>query len=591
MADYTRLFDVMQYQADTHPLQECLNFKVNDEWRSYTTSECVEYVNNVSKGLLKLGVQPGDSIALISYNNRPEWCFLDQGLMQVGAINVPIYPTISPDDFKYIFNHADVKYVFVGDEELAEKVAEIRNDISTLKEMYTFDDVEGFKNWREVLDVGQDVRMTEVEAASNKVRPDDLATIIYTSGTTGLPKGVMLSHNNIISNIKTVIGLLPLKQDNAVLSFLPICHIFERVVTYAYLIASCNIYFGESIDKIGDNIREVKPQFFTAVPRLLEKVYEKIINKGLSLTGVKKKMFFWAVRLGEQYEDQGKSGWYKFQLKLARKLIFSKWQAALGGNVEAIVSGSAPLSAKLNRIFNAAGIMVREGYGLTETSPVLTFTRFNYVDNIYGTVGPVIPGVELKLESDGEILAKGPNIMMGYFKQPEMTAEVMSGSWFHTGDIGTFVNGPNNVPYLKITDRKKELLKTSGGKYVAPSVIEGKFKESLLIEQMMVVGEGKKFVSALIVPSFPNLEEWAKEKNILWGTQEDIVKIDEVIAKYQEIINRMNPNFSHIEQIKKFKLLPHEWTIDSGELTPTMKVKRKVVATMYCDEIDEIYDV
>lgn len=586
VTDFTRLFDIFHYQLAKFPQDVALSSKVNGNWKSYTTQEVVDIINKMSVGFYKLGVRKGDKIAIASTNNRPEWNFCDHGMMQCGAINVPVYPTISENDYEYIFNHAEVKYAFASDRALAEKLRNVQKKSSYLKEVFTFDEVPGFKHWTEILNMGDMADMPMIESIKASVEPMELATLVYTSGTTGTPKGVMLSHNNIVSNIKAAFEVIPVKTGNTVISFLPLCHIFERMVTYVYFAVGVKVHYAESMDTIGDNIREVKPHFFTAVPRLLEKVYDRIINKGLELTGTKRKLFFWAVDLGLKWDNEKDQGFlYNQQLKLASKLIFSKWKEALGGNIEAIVSGSAPLQTRLIRVFNAAGIKVREGYGLTETSPGLFFSSLEEGGFRIGTVGKILNGIDCKIAEDGEILVKGPNIMMGYYKEPEKTAEVLKDGWFYTGDIGEL----SKEGFLKITDRKKELLKTSGGKYVAPAPIEIKYKESPLIEQIMVLGEGQRFVSALIVPAFPNLIDWCKANGVDTSDVKTMLSNPLVLNEYQNIVDEYSPLFSHIEQIKKFVLLPNEWTVDTEELTPTMKLKRKVIMNKYKAQIDSIY--
>jgi long-chain acyl-CoA synthetase len=580
-----RLFDAIYYQQQHYPQKVSLAGMKNGQWIKYSTEEVIESANKVSLGLLALGIQPGDKVATVTTANRPEWNICDTGIGQIGAINVPLYPTISPSEYEYILNHAEVKICIVSDEGLYKKVMSVKDRVPTLQQVYTWDDVPTASNWKELMDAGKGGDLQQVKALMDAVDPSGLATLIYTSGTTGLPKGVMLSHNNIISNVHIVQKELPIEPGQVALSFLPLCHIFERMVSYTYVYKGVNVYYSD-IDTLGEKLQTVKPHFFTTVPRLLEKVYEKIVNKGLELTGLKKKLFFWALGLTDSYEFGKAPG---LQMKIADKLIFSKWREALGGRVIGIVTGSAACPLKIARVFSAAGIPIREGYGLTETSPVLTVNRFEESGAMLGTVGPVIDGVEIKIAEDGEILAKGPNIMLGYYKEPEKTAEVMSGEWFHTGDVGTFLTNSSGVKFLKITDRKKELLKTSGGKYVAPAPIESKFRESFYIEQMMVVGEGKKFVSALIVPAFPALHEWAKEHGVTFNSNEDLIKNPKILALYQQIMDENNPNFSHIEQIKKFTLLPNEWTTETKELTPTMKIKRKVISEKYAKEVAAIY--
>ncbi len=589
--EFERLFEIPYYQLKHMSQPVCLAHKVDGNWVKYSSQEVVDNINKVSKGLLALGVQPGDKIGLISSSNRPEWNFLDMGMQQIGAINVPIYPTISAKEYSYIFNDAEIKHVFISDAGLLEKVNMIKSEVPSLQNIYSFDQIDGLAHWTDLFDMGKDVSDEDVKAVSDTITADQLVTLIYTSGTTGQPKGVMLTHSNITNNIKASMSVVPIEDKYTVLSFLPLCHIFERTVLYGYLTQGASVYYAESVDKLGDNLKEVKPHFFTTVPRLLEKVYDKIIGKGMDLTGVKKKLFFWAVGLGHEFELEGKGFLYERKLAVADKLIFNKWREALGGNVIGILTGAAAMQPRLLRVFNAAGISVREAYGLTETSPALTINRFEPDGCVFGSVGPTIPGVQIKLDTDGEILAKGPNIMQGYYNKPEATAEVMTDDgWFRTGDIGKWISNGKHK-FLKITDRKKALFKTSGGKYVAPQPIESKYKEAMLIEQIMVVGNDKKFVSALICPSVTALTDFCEAKGLSNGKLEDMVKHPEVIKEYEDICEAYNKDFSKIEKIKKFKLVPVEWSTEGGELTPTMKMKRKAILEKYKNLVDEIYDV
>lgn len=582
---YTRLVDILPHQLENNPKPDAICGKKEGKWIRFSTQQVIEEANRVSLGLLAQGIGPGDKVALIS-SNRPEWNFIDLGILQIGAINVPVYPTISSEDYAFIFNDAEVKLCFVEDEELYGKVKAIKERVPSMNGIYTINQVSGAPNWSEVLDAGKEADLPKVKEYTADIKPEDLATLIYTSGTTGKPKGVMLSHHNLVSNVEATLGCLPITAEHTVFSFLPLCHSFERMVTYTYMAIGASIYYAENMETIGDNLKEVRPHFFTAVPRLLEKVYEKIIAKGHELSGIKRKLFFWALKLGKQWE-QGKGGWwYHTQLKLANKIIFSKWREALGGRIIGIVTGAAALQPRLAKVFAAGNIDVREGYGLTETSPVVSFNRFEKGGFKFGTVGKTIPGVDVKLAEDGEILVKGPNVMIGYYKNKEETERVIDADgWFHTGDIGKWDDGE----FLKIIDRKKELYKTSGGKYVAPQPLENKFKESPLVEQIMVVGDDKKFVSALIVPNFGHLEAFCKENGIEWESQEDLLNHPNVYAVYEAVLAEFNPAFSNTEQIKKFRLLPAEWTIEGGELTPTMKVKRKVILEKYAREIEEVY--
>jgi len=568
------------------PQDEAFCDKVDGEWRKTSTAEYIEKANAISRGLIKKGIEPGDKIAMIS-NNRSEWNICDIGIQQVGAIGVPVYPTISAEDYDYIFNDAGVKLCIVSDEELYHKVNSIIDNVSTLNEVYVFEAVNDTKSWTELLEDPDAELDAEIEKRKAAIKYEDLVTLIYTSGTTGNPKGVMLSHQNLLSNVIACEPRLPVDSSAKSLSFLPVCHVYERMLLYLYQYTGVSIYFAESMDTIGDNLKEVKPQVFTAVPRLLEKVYDKIIAKGEALTGIKRKLFFWAVDIGEQYDVVGRSGWYNFKLKVARKLIFSKWQEALGGQTLAVASGSAALQPRLARVFLGAGIPVMEGYGLTETSPVIS-VNFEEGNNVrIGTTGPVLDNVEVKIAEDGEILAKGPNVMMGYYNQPEKTAEAIDkDGWFHTGDIGEFVEGK----FLKITDRKKEIFKTSGGKYIAPQVMENKFKESRFIEQIMVIGENQKMPAAFIVPAFEFIQEWAKHKGHNIGSSEtDIASSEIVIERVQKEVDGYNAGFGKWEQIKRFELVDHLWTPESGDLTPTLKPKRRVLLERHKDLYDKIY--
>ena len=582
----TRLFDFLACQAAEYPKTDSLAYKHEGRWISISTSDVKEKVDQVSLGLIKKGIGKGDRIALISFN-RPEWIILDLAIQQLGAVSVPVYPTITEDDYRYIFKEAEVRLIFTDSQALYEKVGRALSDDTTVEKIYTFDRIEDVSHWEEVAASADETDQAQLDVMKSAVAPDDLLTIIYTSGTTGNPKGVMLTHDNIVSNVKSCVNLLPIGPDSRTLSFLPLCHIFERMVTYVYICAGASIYYAESMDTIGDNIKEVKPTFFTCVPRLLEKVYDRIIAKGQELKGVKKSLFFWAVRLGLRFDPAlPGSWWYRTRMKLADKLIFSKWREALGGRVEGIVSGSAALQPRLARIFWAAGIPVLEGYGLTETSPVIAFNLKRPGGCRIGTVGPLIPGVEVKIAEDGEILTRGPHVMKGYYKQPSLTAEVLDADgWFHTGDIGELQEGN----FLKITDRKKEIFKTSGGKYIAPQVMENKFKESSFIEQIMVIGEGERFPAALIVPSFENLKQWCLRKEISYSTDEEMIKNPQVLEKFQEETDKYNEGFAKYEKIKKFELLPHLWTIDAGELTPTLKLKRKTILEKNAARINKIY--
>lgn len=585
----TRLFDFPYYQLENHSISDALVTKYNGVWIKTSTEEYIAKANAISRALLRMDVQKNDKIAVISTNNRTEWNILDIGILQTGAQNVPIYPTISEEDYEYILNHSGAIYCFVSDAEVLRKVNLIKHNVPALKEVYAFNEIENCKNWSELLTLGEDQsNQNTVEERKNNVQSQDLATIIYTSGTTGKPKGVMLSHKNIVSNVLDSSSRIPFEAGKSrALSFLPICHIFERMILYLYQYYGVSVYFGESIDKISDNIKEVKPTVITAVPRLLEKVYDKIYAKGTELTGIKKKLFFWAIDLGLRYEPYGANGaWYEFQLKIARKLIFSKWKEGLGGNLDLMVSGSAALQPRLARVFAAAEIPVMEGYGLTETSPVISVNDMRNGGFKVGTVGKVIDNVDVKIAEDGEILCKGPNVMMGYYKDEILTNEVIENGYFHTGDIGEI----DKEGFLKITDRKKEMFKTSGGKYIAPQLLENAMKQSRFIEQIMVIGAGEKMPAAFIQPNFDFIVDWAAIHNIDIGTtNEEIIANPKVIERIQEEINMLNEKFGNWEKIKRFELTPDIWSINSGHLTPTLKLKRKIVMEKYIDLYKKIY--
>ncbi|SFA68949.1 long-chain acyl-CoA synthetase [Flavobacterium swingsii] len=590
MTKITRLFDFPYYQLDKQNLPDALVTKQNGVWVKTSTQEYIDKANTISRALLRMGIQKNDKIAVISTNNRTEWNIMDIGVLQTGAQNVPIYPTISEDDYQYILNHCEAKYCFVSDAEVLRKVNLIKNNVPNLKEVFSFNDIEGCKSWKELLKLGEDkTNQNEVEDRKDDVQTTDLATIIYTSGTTGKPKGVMLSHQNIVSNALDSSNRIPFDATNSkALSFLPICHIFERMILYLYQYYGVSIYFGESIDKISDNLKEVKPTVMSVVPRLLEKVYDSIYAKGTALTGIKKKLFFWAIDLGLKYEPYGANGfWYEFQLKIARKLIFSKWKEGLGGNLDLMVSGSAALQPRLTKVFAAAGIPVMEGYGLTETSPVISVNDMRNKGFKVGTVGKVIDYVEVKIAEDGEILCKGPNVMMGYYKDDVQTKEVLKDGYFHTGDIGEF----DSEGFLRITDRKKEMFKTSGGKYIAPQLLENTMKQSRFIEQIMVIGDGQKMPAAFIQPNFEFVKEWATLHNVpLGSTNEEIIANPKVIERIQQEVDLLNEKFGNWEKIKRFELTPDLWTIPAGHLTPTLKLKRKVVLEKYHGLYEKIYN-
>jgi long-chain acyl-CoA synthetase len=532
-----------------------------------------------------MSIENRDKIAIIS-KNRPEWMLLDLAVQKIGAVLVPVYPTVHVNDMQFVFNDAQVKYVFVNDEDLYHKVQSVRAHVPSIKDIISFEHVNNCRHWKELLHLGQQEHYQQIEINQQKITTEELFTIIYTSGTTGTPKGVMLSHRNILSNVMASMPCFPPGEHLKALSFLPLNHIFERMVTYLYLFKGTSIYYAESLETIGDNLKEVQPNLFTTVPRLLEKVYDKIMQKGAQLTGIKKKLFFWAHDLAEKFEINTNQGiWYNTQLAIANKLIFSKWREALGNNITCIVSGGAACQVRLIRIFTAAKIPVLEGYGLTETSPVIAVNTFNEAGRKFGTVGPLIENVQVKIAEDGEILCKGPNVMMGYYKRPDLTEQDITEGWYHTGDIGSMVDNK----FLKITDRKKELFKTSGGKYVAPLPIENKLKESMFIEQVMLVGSEQKFVGALIIPAFPYLKEWARKAGIPEMQNDQLINQPKVIELYKDLIESFNKFFNQVEQIKKFELLPNEWGIDTGELTPKMSLKRKVVMEKYREAVNRIY--
>jgi long-chain acyl-CoA synthetase len=586
MNQITRLFDIPYYQLERFPNDNMFVTKTAGSWVSMSTATFLTKANEMSSALLALGIEKGERVALIS-TNRVEWNVMDIALQQIGAIVVPLYPTISSEDYKYIFNDAAMRYAFVGNCEILERLNAVKLEIPSLLTIFSFDQLPDATYYLDLLEAGKSIDSSRVNELKASVTNEDLATIIYTSGTTGNPKGVMLSHNNLLSNVLAAEPIIPANEKSPVLTFLPICHVYERMLHYLYMRVGASVYFAESMDTIGDNIREVKPEVFSAVPRLIEKVFDRIMAKGEELKGMKRTLFFWAVKLAESYDFEGKSYWYQFQLFIARKLIFSKWKVALGGNVRAIASGSAALQPRLARIFFAAQIPILEGYGLTETSPVVSV---NCLKNgvKFGTVGLLIAGVRVKIADDGEILVKGPNVMMGYYNNKTATDEVMDEEgWFKTGDIGELEKGT----FLKITDRKKEIFKTSGGKYIIPQVMENKFKESRFIEQVMIVGESKKFPAALIVPNIHFIKEWAQRKAIDFSTNttEAIVSDPKVVARIEREINTLNAGFGNWEQVKRFALLPNEFSINSGELTPTLKLKRKFITQKYQEIITGFY--
>ncbi|WP_291961679.1 AMP-dependent synthetase/ligase [Maribacter sp.] len=603
----TRLFDLLYHQLENYPLEKSINGRDDAGiWKSYSSQQVKEAAESMASGLLHLGLKPGDKVALVVYKNRPEWMILDFAMQMAGIISIPLYPTISVGEYEYILNEAEVKIAFCGAGDLYTKLKASQENVATLKQIYTLDKQDDKPYWE---DVFNDSHKNEIEKIKNATTAEDLATIIYTSGTTGNPKGVMLSHKNIMHIVLNTSPHLQAKSGENVLSFLPLCHIYERAVSFVYYYKSAKIFFAGTDNLSGPegDLAAVKPATFTTVPRLLEKIYEAIYNKGLALDGVKKKLFFWALALTDDYElNQKLSFTSKLKWKIADKLIFSKWRDALGGNLKAVITGAAPCPVKIMRVFCAAGIPIREGYGLTETSPTLSVNTMDPDGALLGSAGPLINGIDIVIdkeggdyrEGEGEILAHGPSVMMGYYKKPDVNAQVfcqINGKrYFRTGDIGTLVKGPTGREFLKITDRKKELLKTSGGKYVAPAPIENRIKEEFLVEQMMVIGDKQKFVSALIVPAVEALKSYCHKKDIIWTSLDDIIKHPKVIKRYQKIIDKYNPEFSHVEQIKKFKLISREWLPvhtdgAAAELTPTLKLKRRVIREKFSTEILDIY--
>lgn len=587
--EITRTFDLLELYRKMYPDKtDAFAGKVKGKWIKYSAQDYIEISTNLSYGLLALGLKKGDMVATIS-NNRPEWNFMDMALSMAGMVHIPIYPTISKEDYQFILNHAEPKLVIVSDKMLLNKILPIVNEAKFIRDIYTYDNIKEAKNWKEILDLGEknrDEKKEELEKIKASVQPADLVTLIYTSGTTGFPKGVMLSHNNLVTNFIATSNVHALDHTRRVLSFLPLSHVYERMVNYHFQYKGMSIYYAENMGTIVQDLNEVKPHIFNSVPRLLERVYDRIIGKGKDLPYIKKQIFFWAVNLGLKFNVMGNNLWYNLRLAVARKLVFSKWLEGLGGNMEIIVSGGAALQPRLEHIFWAAGIKIVEGYGLTETSPVIAANNLVTNEICFGTVGPVLEDVEVKIAGDGEILCKGPNIMLGYYKSPELTAEVIdSEGWFHTGDIGTMVEGK----YLKITDRKKEIFKLSSGKYIAPQVIENKLKESFFIENAMVIGENEKFASALISPNYEFLHNWAGIHGIRFRDNMELIRKPEVIARFQKEVNEINKTLGQTENVKRFRLVVEEWSPQTGELSPTLKLKRKVLQEHYKDVLNEIY--
>ncbi|RLD39242.1 MAG: long-chain fatty acid--CoA ligase [Bacteroidetes bacterium] len=588
--EVTRTFDILERMRQNFMSDDALAVKRNKKWDIFTSQEYLDNAYDFAYGLLALGYKKGEKIGTVS-NNRPEWNIVDMGMSMAGLIHVPIYPTISDSEYEYILAHSEVKTLLISDKLLYKRLVPLADKVETIKNIYVFNDgIEGVKSWTEIRDLGtqnRDKYKEELETIKASIKSEDMVTIIYTSGTTGNAKGVMLSHNNLISNAISTSKIQPLVAGEKVLSFLPLCHVYERMLNYHFQYKGIKIYYAENMATIVDNLKEINPHGFSSVPRLLEKVFDKIIAKGKDLEGIKKRIFFWAVELGLRYELNSANGWfYEQKLKIARKLIFSKWQEALGGNVKVIISGGAALQPRLARVFRAAGINVQEGYGLTETSPVIAVNHTEYPNIKFGTVGPILEDVEVKIAEDGEILTKGPHIMLGYYKAPDLTAEVIDeDAWFHTGDIGIIEDGK----YLKITDRKKEIFKLSSGKYVAPQAIENKCKESMFIENIMVIGENEKFASALVSPDFNHLHYWATKHKLHYRDNEELVRMPEVVKRYLTEMNDINKKLSDTEKIKRFKLVCSEWTPNTGELSPTLKLKRKFLYDKYDHLVKEIF--
>lgn len=585
MAEITRVFDLLKLSLEKFNKEDIVASKRNGEWVKYSTQQFVDEVNSVSHGLISKGIKKGDKVAIMS-PNRPEWNICDFAIMQIGATQVPMYPTLAENDIKFIVKDAEIKLVFVSDKTLYDKLNTVRVRDNVNFEIISFDQIEGISNWKDIVSLGKQNDNIDLEEFRKKITPDDLLTLIYTSGTTGTPKGVMLTHNNLVTNVKESSKLYP-KEFSKAISFLPLSHVFERMVFYMYFYLGVSVYYAQSMDTIAADIADVKPHGFTTVPRLLEKVYDRIVEKGSQLTGVKRKLFFWALNLGLNYEMDGKNGpWYEFQLKIANKLVFSKWREALGGNIMAIVSGGAALQPRLARVFWAAGMPVLEGYGLTETSPVINVNGLRKGEAKFTTVGRTIKDVEVKIAEDGEILCKGPNVMKGYYNRPDLSAEVIDkDGFFHTGDIGEIVDGQ----YLRITDRKKEIFKTAGGKYIAPQMLENKFKESIFIEQVMVIGENQRFPAALVLPTFATLQKWCEKKGIPYTTNQEMVKDQRVIDKIWSEVEEHNKDFGNWEKIKKIELLHQDWSIDGGELTPKLSLRRKAILEKYKTQVEQLY--
>lgn len=583
-----RSFDLLSlYEQEYNDQETVLGGKSAGDWYTYSAEEFVKNCNLVSLGFLSLGVKKGDVVATIT-NNRPEWNFVDMGLAQIGAVHLPIYPTIGTDEYKYIFEHSKAKFVLVGDKKIYGKIHDFGETVKSIEEIFSFDEVEGIRNWIDISKLGDEYnRKSELQSLKEEIQEDDLATLIYTSGTTGDPKGVMLSHRNLVSNFTQHCYNHTLEKGATAVSFLPLCHIYERTMNYHYLYKGINVYYIGSLSAIIGALKEIKPNVFCTVPRLLERIYDGIISKGKELKGIKKAIFFWAVRLGDHFEYNKKfSLWFNFKRSIADKLIYSKWREVMGGEVDVIISGGAALQPRVSKVFGIANICALEGYGLTETSPVIAVSNKTKGEIKIGTVGPILPGIEVKIADDGEILCKGPNVMLGYYKSPDVTKEAIDeDGYFHTGDVGKIVDGK----YLKITDRKKEIFKLSNGKYIAPQVIENKMKESFFIDQAMVIGADQKFASALVVPNFQYIERWADEQGIKVANKEEAIKNKKVIEAIMKEVHRVNRTMGSHEQIKRYRLLATEWTPDTGDLSPTLKLKRKKITAQYENVINEIF--
>jgi len=584
-----RTFDIIDNNLINHQREDALAVKRNGKWEKFSTAEYKEFIDAFSYGLLAMGFEKGDKIVSVS-NNRPEWNFIDNGMAQIGVVHVPIYANQGFDEYVHILNHSDARMIIISSKDFFDKIDKPSRKAPKIKEIYSFDDIKGVSSWMEIIELGRKEKPkfeAKLKEIKDSIGEDELMSIIYTSGTTGLSKGVMLSHKNFVQNVLATIEILPVEPDGKFLSFLPLCHVFERMVNYLVQYKGCGIYYAESVDTIGDNIREVNPNGFAAVPRVIEKLYDKLILKGKELKGIKKNIFFWAVELGLKYELNNANGIiYELQRKIVDKLVYSKWREALGGKIDVIVSGGAALQPRLARVFNAAGLPILEGYGLTETSPVIAVNHLKYPHMKFGTVGPILDNVEVKLAEDGEILMKGPSLMLGYYKDEEKTKEVIDDDgWFHTGDIGEIEE--HNI--LRITDRKKEIFKLSTGKYIAPQVVENKFKESSFIEQIMVVGAGEKYAAAIICPSFHYLHGWCGKHGVKFRDNKELIQNPKVLARYQKELDKINKRLGNYRQIKKFELTCSEWTPETGELSPTLKVKRKVLKEKYKIKLDRLY--